>query len=124
MEEVKAASDNTKTACEINGIRNIEVINGDAQKEFEKLINTKKKFDFIILDPPRKGCTQEALDYCAKLTDKFIVYVSCNPNTLARDLKYLQKSGFELKYAQTADMFCHTYHVETVTFIEKKHSSG
>ena len=119
VEEVKNASKNTIKACEINNIKNIEVINGDAQKVFEQLIKESKKFDFVILDPPRKGCSQDALDYCANLTDKFIVYVSCNPNSLARDLKYLQKYGFQLKYAQTADMFCHTYHVETISLLKK-----
>ena len=119
VEEVKSACENTKEACRINNIKNIDVINEDAQKAFESLINENKKFDFIILDPPRKGCSSEALDYCAKLTDRYIVYVSCNPNSLARDVKYLEKYGFKLKYVHPADMFCHTYHVETVTLIEK-----
>lgn len=123
-EEVENACNNAKAACKLNNINNIEIIHGDAQKIFEILIKEKRKFDFVILDPPRKGCSKESLDYCANLTDKYIVYVSCNPNSLARDLKYLEKYGFEITYAQTVDMFCHTYHVETVTFIEKKHNLG
>ena len=119
VEEVKSACINAYKACELNNIKNIEIINGDAQKVFENLISENKKFDFVILDPPRKGCSQKSLDFCAKLTNWYIIYVSCNPNSLARDLKYLQKYGFELKYAQTADMFCHTYHVETVTLLQK-----
>ena len=120
VEEIDKACKNAQKACGINNIKNIEVLNGDAQKIFEDLIKNDKKFDVTILDPPRKGCTKEALDYCSELTNKFIVYVSCNPNSLARDLKYLKDKGFELSFIQTADMFCHTYHVETIAIIEKQ----
>ena len=119
VEEVESACNNAKSACKINNIKNIDVINGDAQEVFENLVKENKKFDFVILDPPRKGCTKDSLDYCAKLADKYIVYVSCNPSSLARDLIYLKNLGYELKFAQTADMFCYTYHVETIALIEK-----
>ena len=119
VEEIESACKNTKNACKINNIKNINVIQGDAQKIFENMVNENKKFDYVILDPPRKGCTKETLDYCAKLANKYVIYVSCNPNSLARDIKYLQQYGFDLILAQPADMFCHTYHVETITLIEK-----
>ncbi len=122
VEEVKSACDNAKIACKLNNIENVEIINGDAQDIFKELINKNKKYDVIILDPPRKGCSKESLDFCSKLTDKYIVYVSCNPNSLARDLIILNEYGFELTFAQTADMFCNTYHVETIAVIEKKHN--
>ena len=124
VEEVKNACDNAKNACELNNIKNIEIINGDAQDIFKELINKNKKYDVIILDPPRKGCSKESLDFCNKLTDKIIVYVSCNPNSLARDLTILKEYGFELTFAQTVDMFCNTYHVETIAVVEKKHNLG
>ena len=120
VEEVKSACENAKKACENNNIRNLEILNGDAQKIFEQQIEKNIKYDLVILDPPRKGCTKESVEYAAKLADKFIVYVSCNPNSLARDLKLFEQYGYELTYAQPVDMFCHTYHVETVTLIEKK----
>ena len=116
-EIVKSACQNARQACEINNINNVEIIEGDSQNIFGDLIKNKRTFDVVILDPPRKGCTKETLDFCAKLSKKYIVYVSCNPNTLARDLKYLKEFGFKIEYAQTADMFCHTYHVETITIL-------
>ena len=119
VEEVKSACKNAQKACELNGISNVEIINGDAQKIFEQQIKENKKFDVVILDPPRKGCSDESIDYCTKLADKFIVYISCNPNSLARDLIKLEEKGFKLTFTQPADMFCHTYHVETITVVEK-----
>lgn len=119
VEEIKSACNNTITASKNNNINNLEVINGDAKEIFQRLIDKKKKFDVTILDPPRKGCSQEALDICNALTKNIIIYISCNPNSLARDLKYLKKYGYKVTFAQTADMFCHTYHVETIAFIEK-----
>ena len=78
---------------------------------------TKRKFDVIILDPPRKGCTQQSLDEALRLSKGTIVYVSCNPATLARDLKYLREKGCRVESIQPFDMFCHTYHVENVAII-------
>ena len=72
-----------------------------------------------MLDPPRKGCEKESLDYAIKLSEKAIVYVSCNPSTLARDLKYLHENGFTTRYIQPVDMFCHSYHIESVAWLEK-----
>ena len=79
----------------------------------------KRKFDITILDPPRKGCTKESLDEALAHTKKKFIYVSCNPATLARDLKYLCEKGCTLKSVQPFDMFCHTFHVETVAILEK-----
>ena len=91
----------------------------DAAKFFEKELNTKdRKFDVTVLDPPRKGCSQESLDYALKLTKDTIVYVSCNPATLARDLKYLIAKGCRVEFVQPFDMFPHTYHVENVAIIK------
>ena len=97
-----------------NDIRNVEVF---AQDTTKYLKSVKKKFDITILDPPRKGCTKESLDETLKHTKKEIIYVSCNPSTLARDLKYLTGKGCQVKSIQPFDMFCHTYHVESVAFI-------
>ena len=103
-----------------NGIKNVELHNMDASKFFEKELNTKgRKFDVTVLDPPRKGCTEESLNYAMKLTKDTIIYVSCNPATLARDLKYLIANGCKVEYIQPFDMFPHTYHVESVAIIKK-----
>ena len=82
---------------------------------FEK---EKRKFDAIILDPSRKGCTKESLDEACRLSKGKIIYVSCNPATLARDLKYLkEEKGATIESIQPFDMFCHTYHIENVAII-------
>ena len=114
---VEANSDsieNAKLTIKENNINNIELY---AQDTVKYLKSIKKKFDLTILDPPRKGCSQEALDETLKHTKKEIIYVSCNPATLARDLKYLKDKGCKIESIQPFDMFCHTYHVETVAII-------
>lgn len=108
-----------KTLKSENKIENIEIYNSDCTEFFEKEIsNNPKGYDITILDPPRKGCTQESLDYALKLTKSTIIYVSCNPATLARDLKLLKSKGAKIISLQPFDMFCHTTHVETVAIIE------
>lgn len=100
----------------LNNINNVEINNTDAG---EFLAREKRKFDAIILDPPRKGCTKEALDNALRLTKSKIIYVSCNPATLARDLKYLTEKGAVVESIQPFDMFCHTYHIENVAIIDR-----
>lgn len=120
VEEVKASTDLASKIIKENGIKNVELHNMDAGKFFEKELNTKgRRFDVTVLDPPRKGCTTESLDYAYQLTKDKIVYVSCNPATLARDLKYLTQKGCKVEYVQPFDMFPHTYHVENVAIISK-----
>lgn len=119
VEEVKASVDLASKIIKENSIKNVELHNMDAGKFFEKELNTKgRKFDVTVLDPPRKGCTQESLDYALKLTKKEIIYVSCNPATLARDLKYLVEKGCSIDFVQPFDMFPHTYHIENVAIIK------
>ena len=88
----------------------------DASEFLEK---EKREFDIIILDPPRKGCSEKSLDEAYRLTKNDIIYVSCNPATLARDLKYLLNKGCKIESVQPVDMFCHTYHVENIAIIHK-----
>lgn len=103
---------------ELNEIKNVELHKMDTQKFFEKELSTKKrKFDAIILDPPRKGCSEGCLDAAIKLCKGKIIYISCNPATLARDLKYLVSKGATVELIQPCDMFCHTYHIENVAVI-------
>lgn len=119
VEEVKASVVLADKIIKENGIKNIELHNMDAGKFFEKELNTKgRKFDVTVLDPPRKGCTKESLDYALKLTSDKIIYVSCNPATLARDLKYLKENGCKLEFVQPFDMFPHTYHIENVAVVK------
>ena len=99
----------------INKINNVEIHSGDAAEFFK---TEKRKFDVSIIDPPRKGCTKESLDEVLRLTKGKIIYVSCNPATLARDLKYLCEKGCRVISIQPFDMFCHTFHVENVAIIQ------
>ncbi|MBQ8460374.1 23S rRNA (uracil(1939)-C(5))-methyltransferase RlmD [bacterium] len=116
VEEVKESCDMAKIVLQANNITNVEVNNMDAGKFLEK---ENRKFDVIVIDPPRKGCSQKSLDGVYNLAKDTIIYVSCNPATLARDLKYLSDKGAEIVSVQPFDMFCHTYHVENVAIIKK-----
>lgn len=119
VEEVKESVILADKILKENSIKNVELHNMDAGKFFEKELKTKgRKFDVAVLDPPRKGCSQESLDYAFKLTKGKIIYVSCNPATLARDLKYLIEKGCKVQFIQPFDMFPHTYHIENVAIIE------
>ncbi len=115
VEENKESCDLARTVAVENGVNNVEIHNMDAGKFFAK---EKRKFDVVILDPPRKGCTEESLNEALRLSKDTIIYVSCNPATLARDLKYLTEKGAKVQSIQPFDMFCHTYHVENVAIIK------
>ncbi len=116
VEENKESCEMAREVVKENNITNVEIHNMDAGKFFAK---EKRRFDAIILDPPRKGCTLESLDEAFRLSKKDIIYVSCNPATLARDLKYLTEKGCTVETIQPFDMFCHTYHIENVAIIHK-----
>lgn len=121
VEESKDAVKWAQETINHNEITNIELHNMDAEKFFEKELNTKKRrYNITILDPPRKGSTEKTLDYVLALTSDKIIYVSCNLATLARDLKYLVSKGAKVESVQPFDMFCHTYHVESVAIIDVK----
>ncbi len=117
VEEVKESVELAQEVVKENQIRNIELNNMDAGRFFEEELKSGESFDITILDPPRKGCTKESLDYAYNLTKKQIIYVSCNPATLARDLKYLKEKGCKIEYIQPFDMFPHTYHIENAAII-------
>lgn len=115
VEENPCSVDLAKEVIKENNIQNVEIKCADTG-EFMK--NCSEKFDVIILDPPRKGCDEITLYEALRLSKKLIVYVSCNPATLARDLKYLVSKGTKVKSIRPFDMFCHTTHVENVAIIE------
>ncbi len=111
-EAVEAAKENAK----MNGLNNCEFIAGDVAVTIK---NVTEKPDIIILDPPRPGVHPVALDYVIKFDAKEIVYVSCNPKTLAVDLEVLVANGYKVEKAKIMDMFPHTPHVETVVKLTK-----
>lgn len=119
VEIVEQAIIDAKENARINQIDNAEFICGDAQKVVRKFQEENIHFDCIVVDPPRKGCSNDTIDSLINLQSKKIVYISCHPSTLARDLNKL-KEHYEIKMIQPVDMFSQTYHVETVVLLSHK----
>lgn len=113
---VRDARMNAKT----NQVDNIEFYQNDAGKFLVGMAEQNAKVDVVLMDPPRSGSTEEFLDCVAKLAPNRVVYVSCNPDTLVRDLKYITKKGYKVEKAVACDMFPFTEHVETVCLLSKQ----
>ena len=118
IEIVADAIKDAKINAEANDVHNIQFVNADAGKGAQMIIASKIKADAMIVDPPRKGCSRDTLDAIVKIAPKRLVYVSCDPATLARDVKILSENGYQLKKIQPVDMFPQTVHVETVVLME------
>lgn len=103
-----------------NNIKNIYFYNQDAGVFMNQMAEEKQSVDVVFLDPPRSGSTEQFLDSMISMNPKKVIYISCNPETLERDLAYIVKRGYEAKVAVPVDMFPGTEHVETVVLIEKK----
>ena len=108
-----------RTNAKINNIENIELYNKDAGEFMVQLAEQGEKIDVVFMDPPRAGSDEAFLSSVVKCSPEKIVYVSCNPETLARDLKYLVKNGYKVRKMRGCDMFAHTGHVETVVLMSK-----
>ncbi len=126
VEIVESAVECAKHNARANGILNAEFYMGDA-KYTEKFLDTaeeargeKIKPDTVILDPPRGGSSEELLRYIAALAPTKIVYISCNPKTLARDIAILRPLGYKTKKVTPFDLFPATGHVECVTLLTKE----
>ena len=101
-----------------NGIENARFICGDATMAAEKLAKEKIVADVVILDPPRKGCTPELIETVSKsFAPERVVYVSCDPATLARDIKIFAEYGYTLQEYTPVDLFPRTSHVESVALL-------
>ncbi len=119
IEQVAPAVEDAKANAAANGIKNAEFLCGSVEDVLPSLIAKGEQIDAIVLDPPRKGCEETALEAIAKSAANRVVYVSCNPATLARDCKYLASRGFALSAVRPVDMFPQTCHVETVVRMER-----
>ncbi|SFG17789.1 23S rRNA (uracil1939-C5)-methyltransferase [Lachnospiraceae bacterium C7] len=102
-----------------NNMRNIKFYNEDATEYMLKASSKKQKTDVIIMDPPRSGSTEEFMAAAVKMSPNRISYVSCNPETLARDLEYFTKNGYEVKEITPYDQFPFTKHIECVCCLRK-----
>jgi 23S rRNA (uracil1939-C5)-methyltransferase len=121
VEIIPEAIEDAKRNAEINFIQNAEFFVGAAEDILpEKYKEENIYADVIVVDPPRKGCDESLLDTIVQMAPKKVVYVSCDPATLARDLKYLCGRGYEMKRVQAVDQFGHSVHVETVALLCSK----
>ena len=129
VEIVPQAVEDAKHNARINAVENAEFYVGKAEEVlpeyyagFEQMHGKKAHADVIVVDPPRKGCDEALLETIVKMEPEKVVYVSCDPATLARDVKYLRGNGYEVRNVRPVDMFPHTVHVETVCLLSKLHS--
>lgn len=133
IEIVEAAIEDARDNAKLNGIENVtffvgkaeEVLPGFYKGEIRECQGREKEMmhpDVIVVDPPRKGCDERCLETILKMEPDRVVYVSCDPATLARDLKYLCQGGYEVREVQPVDMFPQGVHVEVACCLQRKDS--
>lgn len=118
QDAIKDANNNAR----MNKIENIKFVNDDASNFMVELAKTKQRVDCVIMDPPRSGSTKEFMDAIKILNPKKVVYVSCDPTTQVRDIKYFSKLGYQGNVLYPFDMFPHTIHTETVCLLTREKS--
>jgi len=116
----KAAVADARLNAKRNAVKNITFYEKDAGQFMVQMAEERTTVDVVFMDPPRSGSDEAFLSSLVKLAPKRVVYVSCNPETLARDLEYLKKHGYGMKKGVAVDMFPWTGHVETVCLLSKK----
>ncbi len=123
VEIVPEAVENAKENARLNGITNAEFFCGAAEDAVPRLnrdLSNAEKCDVIVVDPPRKGCDEKLLATIIKMNPIRIIYVSCDPATLGRDVKFLREHGYSLQKACAVDQFCHSMHIETVCELSRE----
>lgn len=115
-EAIQNANDNIK----LNNVQNAEYVCGKAEEQIVKWMESGLPATTIVVDPPRKGCDTVLLETIVSMNIPKVIYVSCNPATLARDLKYLVEQNYNVKFVQPVDMFPQSNHVETVVLLERR----
>lgn len=113
VESLQESVADAKINARVNGAGNIEFVNSDVQEFMKDAASNGRECDLLLLDPPRSGCHPKTIKHIIAMKPRKIVYISCNPATLARDLKSLVENGFRLDRAVPVDMFPHTFHIET-----------
>jgi 23S rRNA (uracil1939-C5)-methyltransferase len=119
VEVVPAAVKDARINAELNQIRNIQFFCDDAAQFMVKMASRKEKVDVVFVDPPRNGCGASLIQSLITMKPSRIVYISCEPSSLARDLKLL-KEVYKVEKVQPVDMFPQTYHVESITLLSLK----
>ena len=123
IEIVAPAIENAKKNAEENKCANAEFMCGDAAVELPKLLAGGVRPDVVVVDPPRAGCEQKVLAAICEVQPERVVYVSCNPASLARDLAFMEQHGYKALLAQPVDMFPMTSHVECVTLLTRSEAT-
>ena len=118
VEIVEQAIEDAKRNAELNGFTNTYFEAGPAEEVIPRWYKEGKEADVLVVDPPRKGCDEALLKTIIEQRPKRVVYVSCNPATLARDLRILEDGGYKTQEVQPVDMFPHTTHVECCVWLE------
>ena len=118
IEIVDSAVEDARENAKLNGIDNADYYLGKAEEVMPQLVKDGVSADVVFVDPPRKGCHTQFLDSLVEVSPKKIVYISCNPSTLQRDMKYLEKFGFKASEVTPVDLFPQTKHIEAVTVLE------
>ena len=120
VEIVPQAIDDARENARLNGIENASFFVGKAEEVLPQQYEEKGiSADVIVVDPPRKGCDEKLLECMVRMHPERIVYVSCDPATLARDLKFLEEHGYKVKKVRCVDMFPHSVQVETICLLSK-----
>ncbi len=122
IEIVADAVRDAKRNAQENGIENIDFYNMDAGHGAQAIIRSKIKADVVIVDPPRKGCSRDTLDAILTIAPQRLVYVSCDPATLARDVRILMDHGYMPEKITPFDMFPQSVHIETIVLLQKLNS--
>ena len=117
VESLKSAVEDARANAQLNQINNVEFEQGLVEDKLPELLENNQ-IDTIIFDPPRKGLDEKTIDLLLANEFEKIIYISCNPATLARDLKRL-KSKYQLVEIQPVDLFPQTYHIESAAFLHK-----
>lgn len=117
-DSISAAIDNARA----NGIRNAEFICGDAAAGVRRLTSEGRAFDIVLLDPPRSGAADLVSDIC-RLVPERIIYISCDPGTLGRDCGLFSAGGYRVSASVPVDMFPQTFHIESVSLLERGNGS-
>ena len=120
VEIIPEAIENAKRSAEQNGIDNARFLCGDALQAAEELRKEGVRPDVIVVDPPRKGLTPELIETIVQMAPDRVVYVSCDPATMARDLKLFSDNNYSVKEITPCDMFPRTSHVECVVMMSRK----
>lgn len=120
VESVSQAIKDANLNAKLNGITNCRFITAKAEEWLPKWINQGNSPDLVVVDPPRKGCDSQLLYALTTALPPKIIYVSCEPSTLARDVRYLTENGYAVQKVQPVDLFAQSWHIETVVLLSRR----